>query len=173
MQVEIAALIISIASALAAIAAAIAAMIQARASVKAAEEARKSQASSAASKTEAAASSRQMTEMLERLARAQEQVAESQAPKAHFGWTYQRGHGDMVLIMNDGNVTVYDVAAEGGQGVHADEESTAARLIPGDYVAIGVMPSGYGPTRREVTMTWRYSPDGDQQSATVAVRPNR
>lgn len=168
--------IIAIVSALAAIAAAIAAGIQARASVKAAGEAKTSREASEAARADAVALTRQANDLLERQARAQERVAElaqAQAPKDEFGWTYSPSHGDMVLMSNAGNVTVYDVAAEGGQGVDVDEDSTAAVLPPGDYVTIGVMPSGYGGRRRDVTMTWRYSPDGEKQRATVAIRPNR
>lgn len=173
---ETAALIISIASALGAIVAAIAATVQARASVRAADLSKESQQGSEQAETEALAIRREMNELLQRLAASQEQVveiAQAQLPKEEFGWVYTPGHGDTVLLANDGNVTVYDVSAEGNEGVHVDEESTAQTLPPGDYVVIGVMPSGYGPSRRQITMNWRYAPDGEIQSATVAIRPNR
>lgn len=173
---ESAALIVSIASALGAVIAAIAATVQARASVRAADLAKESQQGSQQAETEALAIRREMTEVLQRLAASQEQaveIAQAQLPKDEFGWIYMPGHGDTVLMANDGNITVYDVSAEGGDGVHVDEESTAQTLPPGDYVVIGVMPSGFGSSKRQVTMRWRYSPDGDIQSATVAIRPNR
>lgn len=173
---ETAALIISIASALGAVVAAVAATVQARASVRAADLSKESQQGSEQAETEALAIRREMNELLQRLAASQEQVveiAQAQLPKEEFGWVYTPGHGDTVLLANGGNVTVYDVSAEGNEGVHVDEESTAQTLPPGDYVVIGVMPSGYGPSRRQITMNWRYAPDGEIQSATVAIRPNR
>ncbi len=169
-------IVIAIVSALAAIAAAIAAGIQARASVRAADHAEKSREASETARAEAVALNRQANELLERQARAQEEVAalaRAQAPRDELEWTMRPGHNDIVEIVNTGNITVYNVTAEGGAGVHIDEDSRADVLPPGDYIEVGVMPASFNVSKRTVTLSWQYTPDGDVHTETARVRPNR
>lgn len=173
---ELIALVIAVVAALSAALAAGAATVQARAAIVAARESRADRERSETARDETVALTREANLAFERQATAQEEavaIARSQLPRDELEWTYRPGHGDVVEIVNTGNVTVYDVEAIGGPGVHCDEDSKAVEIGPGDFIEVGVMPASFSVSRREVTMRWRYAPDGDVNETTSRVRPNR
>lgn len=175
-SVETVSLVVAVIAALGAVIAAGAATVQARAAVVAAKESRADREKSETARDEAVALTREANLALERQAKAQEEavaIAKAQLPRDELEWTYRPGHGDMVEIVNTGNVTVYDVEALGGPGVHCDEDSRAGEIGPGDFIEVGVMPATFGASRREVTMRWRYTPEGEVHEATSRIRPNR
>lgn len=94
-------------------------------------------------------------------------------PEPKVAWTVGYHGGDLQFARNSGSAVAYDARVVGGQGILADEDSERDELRPGQTLIFGVMPRGFGGSRRDLTIEWRIAPDGKKFTADYSVSPNR
>ena len=164
---ELAGLTVAVVAALGGVAAAIFAGSQARSARLDRKDAESARNESQAARDEAVRLAGEANEAFKRQAEALErsnELEEAKRPKPHVSWHPQPGAGrDSRTLVNKGTIEARNVIGTGTSGVHTDEGSQSASVMPGDSIAFWVMPTFDDVGRPRLHVEWDDDSSSERQ----------
>ena len=164
---EIAGLIVAAVAAVAGVIAAIFAASQARSARVARRDAEEARNESRSARDDAARLAAEANDAFKRQAEALErsnELEEAKRPHPHVEWQPQPGRNrDERVLVNVGNIEARNVVATGTSGVHTDEDSRSAHVVPGDSVQFYVLPTMSDSGRPRLSVEWDDATSDERQ----------
>lgn len=90
-------------------------------------------------------------------------LAKAESEKYRIPWRFEWRSGDTYALVNDSDDPEYDVQVMPPQGMRFNTRTDGSIVGPREPLIIMGALSGLGPGR-QMTVTWRHQPDGEQMT---------